>query len=190
MYSFSLVISRLRAISRSGPALVAIAALAACRADPAPSAGTPRDGAAAGAARSGPIEPPAPEPPAPVPVRSAISLEAAGPVPLSAEGETVVDPAATFRVDLAAPVADVRLVLLDDRDALVPCTSSREVGAATGLVLAPSAPLVPASRYELRLEGIASREPRDGSGRAFLPASFALVVAGDPPPPPPRRRRR
>jgi len=183
------VISRIRAISRSGPVLAAISVLAACRADPVPSAGTPRDGAAAGAAPSAPVEPPAPEIPAPVPVRSAVSLEPAGPSPLSSVDENVIDPAATFRVELAAPVADVRLVLLDDRDALVPCTSSREVGAETALALAPSAPLVPASRYQLRIEGIASREPRDGSGRAFAPASFALVVAGDPPPPPRRRRR-
>jgi hypothetical protein len=122
-------------------------------------------------------------------VRSAVSLEAAGPVPLSAEGENVVDPAATFRVELAAPIADARLVLLDERDALVPCTSSREVGAATRLGLAPSAPLVPASRYVLRLEGLASAQPRDASGRTLVPVSFAIVVAGDPPPPPRRRRR-
>jgi hypothetical protein len=187
MCSFLQMISPIRAMSRSGAVLVALSALAACRADPAPSAG--RDGAAAETAPSAPVAPPAPEPPAPVPVRSAVSLEPAGPSPLSSADENVVDPAATFRVELAAPLPDVRLVLLDERDALVPCTSSREVGAATALALAPSAPLVPASRYQLRLEGLASRDARDGSGRAFVPVSFALVVAGDPPPPPRRRRR-
>ncbi|HSN90064.1 MAG TPA: hypothetical protein VLS93_02450 [Anaeromyxobacteraceae bacterium] len=119
-----------------------------------------------------------------------MALEPAGPSPLAAGTENVVDPAATFRVELSAALPDVRLVLLDDRDALVPCSSSREVGGATALTLAPSAPLLPAARYELRLEGIALPAPRDGGGRALAPASFALVVAGDPPPPPPRRRRR
>jgi hypothetical protein len=124
-----------------------------------------------------------------MPVRAAVALEPAGPATLSDREENVVDPASTFRVELAGRLGDVRLVLVDERDALVPAVSSREVAPTTRLDLAPAAPLVPGSRYLLRLDGIGSTRPVDGAGRELAPASFALVAAGDPPPPPRRRRR-
>lgn len=138
--------------------------------------------------------PPAPPPPAAPPIRSALAREPAGTTALSATGENVVDPAATFEVELDARLADARLVLLDAADAHVPAQDVREVGATTRLTLAPEKPLVPASRYVLRADGAARREMRDPDGRAYAPVAFALLVAGDPPPPEPkkpaRRRRR
>lgn len=169
-------------MSRSGPLLVALLALLACRADPV-SPGTPAVPTASGP----PVPPP---PPAPMSVRSAVAREPEGPAPLSDRDENVIDPASTFRVEIEGRLLDVRLVLLDERDALVPSASAREVGPVTRLDLVPSAPLVPGSCYVLRLEGVAATRPVDGAGRTLSPASFPLVAAGDPPPPPPRRRRR
>jgi hypothetical protein len=123
-------------------------------------------------------------------VRAARALEPSGTVAL-AGADSVVDPAARFEVEVAAPLGDAVLVLVDAQDAHVPSTATREVaGGATRLALAPTAPLTPASRYVLRVEGASTREAHDASGRAFVPATFALVVAGDPPPPPARPKKK
>jgi hypothetical protein len=129
-------------------------------------------------------------------VLSASVVEPTGPAPLSRDGETVVDPAASFTVDLAASLPDARLVLLDGQEAHVAATHAREVGASTRFSLSPAAPLVPGSRYLLRVEGASGREMRDARGGALAPLSFAVLAAGTPPPPEPkakvraRRRRR
>jgi hypothetical protein len=106
----------------------------------------------------------------------------------------VVDPASTFEVEIAARLHDARLVLLDAADAHVAAGDVREVGSATRLTLAPAAPLVPGSRYVLRVDGAARRETHDAEGRAFAPLAFPLLAAGTPPTPAPkkpvRRRRR
>jgi hypothetical protein len=153
-----------------------------------------------------PPAPPAPPPAAPAPpappapsaltlVRSAVVVEPAGRLPLSADGETVVDPGCSFELELRARVADARLVLVDPGDAHVAAAASREVGATTKLSLAPAAKLVPGSRYVLRLDGAARRELHDGDGKAYAPLAFTVLVAGTPPPPEPKpqpkkRRRR
>jgi hypothetical protein len=128
---------------------------------------------------------PAPQQPAPVTtlVRAALALEPSGArLPLGSGEETVVDAGATFRIEIAGALPDARLVLLDAADAIVPASGTREVGAASTFTLAPSAPLVPGSRYALRLDGARTRELHDGSGRAFAPLSLAILVAGEPPP--------
>jgi hypothetical protein len=132
---------------------------------------------------------PAPQPPPSVSalVRAAVALEPSGArLPLQGN-ETVVDPGATFRVELGATVADVRLVLLDHADAIVPASETREVADATALTLAPAAPLVPASRYTLRLDGARERELHDAAGHAFTPMALSILVAGEPPPPEPKK---
>ncbi len=117
----------------------------------------------------------------------ACALEPSGAsVPLQA-AETVVDPGATFRVELAASLTDVRVVLLDHADAIVPASETREVASATTLTLAPAAPLVPASRYTLRIDGAREREPHDDAGHAFAPATLPLLVAGEAPKPEPKK---
>jgi hypothetical protein len=99
----------------------------------------------------------------------------------------VVHPAATFEVELSARAADARLVLVDARDDLVPASATREVGAGTKLTLAPAAPLVPGSRYLLRLDGASDRDLHDDAGRAFSAVTLPLLAAGTPPPPEPKR---
>ncbi|HET8541481.1 MAG TPA: hypothetical protein VFL83_16510 [Anaeromyxobacter sp.] len=133
-------------------------------------------------------------PPAPVPtIRSALAREPSGATALSATAETVVDPAATFEVELAHRLADARMVLVDAADAHVASTDVRELAATTRLTLAPEAPLAPGSRYVLRIDGAAVREMHDADGRAFAPIGFGVLAAGTPPPEPkkpPRKRRR
>jgi hypothetical protein len=140
---------------------------------------------------------PATAPSAAALVLTATAVEPTGPAPLARDGETVVDPAASFAVELATAVQDGRLVLLDAQDAHLAATHSREVGATTRFSLAPASPLVPGSRYLLRLEGATGREMRDASGGALAPLSFPVLAAGTPPPPEPKpkpktrtRRRR
>jgi hypothetical protein len=141
----------------------------------------------------------APAAPPPTPgeaiLRSAIAIEPSQRILLAPGAETVVDPGATFEVELSARSADARLVLVDARDDILPATGSREVGSSTRLTLAPAAPLVPGSRYALRLDGASDRELHDAAGRAFAPLSLPLLAAGEPPPPEPKkpagkRRRR
>ncbi len=122
-------------------------------------------------------------------IHEAVALEPAGPAKLSLAQETVVDPAATFRVEVAHALADARLVLLDGAQAILAARGTREVGATgTVFTLAPGAPLVPASRYALRLEGLASREMHDAAGRAYAPVSAPILAAGSPPPPEPKQK--
>jgi hypothetical protein len=123
-------------------------------------------------------------------VLTATAVEPTGPAPLARDGETVVDPAASFAVELATAVQDGRLVLLDAQDAHLAATHSREVGATTRFSLAPASPLVPGSHYLLRLEGATGREMRDASGGVLAPLSFAVLAAGTPPPPEPKKRTR
>jgi hypothetical protein len=133
---------------------------------------------------------PATAPSAAALVLTATAVEPTGPAPLARDGETVVDPAASFAVELATAVQDGRLVLLDAQDAHLAATHSREVGATTRFSLAPASPLVPGSRYLLRLEGATGREMRDASGGVLAPLSFAVLAAGTPPPPEPKKRTR
>lgn len=149
-----------------------------------------RSAAEGGAESKGtPAPTPAPTPvPTPAPVSRASVHEPTGAAPLSRDGETVVDPSASFELELEGRFADVRLVLIDAADAHVPATHTREVDATTRLTLAPTAPLVPGSCHVLRVEGIGARELHDAAGRAYAPSSFDLLVAGTPPPPEPKRR--
>lgn len=121
-------------------------------------------------------------PPLPAPLASA---EAVGPsgdrVELSPGVESVVDPASSFRVVLPGRSDDARLSLLDAADALVPATGTREVGERTVLVVTPRQPLVPASRYLLRLDGARGRDLHDAAGRSAGPVEIHLVAAGSPP---------
>jgi hypothetical protein len=60
------------------------------------------------------------------------------------------------------------------------------VGATSRFTLSPAAPLVPGSRYVLRLDGARTRELEDAAGRAFAPVSLRVLVAGEPPKPEPK----
>lgn len=120
------------------------------------------------------------------PIREAIALlPGEATAALAGTAETLIDPDATFRVVLAGSCQDARLLLLDGSGVAVPGAETREVGAATVLTLTPAAALVPAGRYQLRLDGVFGRELHVGT-QVVAPARWELRVAGDPPPPPPK----
>lgn len=146
---------------------------------PVPAAGSP-----ALAPRPAPLsatEAAAPAP-LPAPLAAAEAVEPSGArVELSPTTEAVVEPASSFRVVLPGPSEDARLSLLDAVDALVPATGTREVGEQTVLTITPREPLVPASRYLLRVDGARGRDLHDAAGRAAGPVELHLVAAGSPP---------
>jgi hypothetical protein len=118
-------------------------------------------------------------------------------VKLVPDVEAVIDSGSTFRLELSTGSADARLLLLDASDALVAASGTHEVGAATRLTLSPSAPLRPASKLALRIDGATTRELHDAAGAAYGPVTFPILVAGSPPPPeekpkakPQRKKRR
>jgi hypothetical protein len=173
------------------------AAALSCRGEPAPAAGGGAAVVSASPAPPTPASTPPPtatatpteaaSPPPSMPLARVAALEPSGPAPLARDAETVVDPAASFELELSGRLTDARLVLLDSADAHVAARSTREVGGQTRLTLAPASPLVPGSRYVLRVEGAGTREVRDGE-RAYAPLSFPLLAAGTPPPPEPKRK--
>lgn len=176
---------------RAATAFLAAALSAAGCVQPA-TPGTPDAGGPAAAAISQPGDsgPPAPAGPAALPLSLAEARAGDAGVPLSRDGgTTLVDPASSFRVEVAAGLVDARLSLLDAQAALVPADGTAEVAGASRYALVPAAGLRPGAAYTLRLEGALGREIHDARGRAFLPASFALRTAGDPPPAPARKRR-
>jgi len=132
---------------------------------------------------------PAPPPPAPAAslLRSAVAIEPTQRTPLATGAEGVVDPRSAFEVQLSTRAEDARLLVLDARQDVVPATSSRELSAGTRLTVAPSVPLVPGSRYALRIDGAGGRELHDASGRAYAPLVLTILVSGTPPPPAPKR---
>jgi hypothetical protein len=174
--------------------LLALAWLAAaCGRQPAPLPGpAPQPEPVVPAAPAIPPTPPAPAPAGSV-VREATALQPGDTAAaLAPDRETAVDPSATFRVVLSGRSRDARLALHDAADAAVPSSAAVEVGETTVLTLAPAAPLVPGSRYQLRLDGAVTRDLHMGD-RAFTPAVYAVRAAGEPPPParpPPRKRPR
>jgi hypothetical protein len=174
--------------ARRASALALAAAASLARAQ-APSPATPgQPGAASAPVAPGVAAPAPPAPPPPAPaiatlVRAAFAVEPSGAkLPLAPAEETVVDAGATFRIEIAGALSDARLVLLDAANAMVAASGTREVGDASTFTLAPSTPLVPGSRYALRLDGARTRELHDATGRAFAPMSLAILVAGEPPP--------
>ncbi len=135
-----------------------------------------------------PTSPHAPSLPATAILKAAVALEPAARIPLVPGTEVVVDPGATFELDLSARSPDARLVLVDAREDLGPAAATREVSAATTrLTLAPSAPLVSGSRYALRLDGAVDRELHDDTRRGYGPITLPLLAAGTPPPPEPKK---
>ncbi len=179
------------------PIAACVAALAACERGPASApAGAPDPTSMPTAsptaiATSTPAPVPTPRTPATAILRAAVAVEpGAARVPLAPGAESVVDPAATFEVELSARSPDARLVLVDAREDHVPATSTRELAAGTRLTLTPSAPLVPGSRYALRLDGAVDRELHDEAGRGYGPVTLPLLAAGSPPPPEPKKPAR
>jgi len=135
----------------------------------------------------GAVATPSPPPPSSLAlVKELVAVEPTGPLPLHRQDETVVDPAATFRVVLSARLEDARLLLLDGAGAAVPAKGTREVGATTALTLAPTSPLRPGSQYQLRVDGDRTRDLHDAAGAVHAPFTVRVLAAGTPPPPEPQ----
>jgi len=155
----------------------------------APAASVPSEAPATTAALAPPPAGPDADP-GPAPLTRATAQVGEAVRPLARAGESQVDPAARFQVEVAAPLADARLSLFDAQEALVPCESVAEVAStSTRLSLAPAKPLRPGSRYTLRLEGASVKELHDLSGKAYLPVSLALLATGQPPADPEKKAR-
>jgi hypothetical protein len=187
-------------MSRGSTAALLALALLACESPPtgslplpavppAPSASAPSEAAATSAAAGNPPADADAEP-GPAPLTRATAQAGEALQALERAGESQVDPAARFLVEVAVPLADARLSLFDAQEALVPCESTAEVAStATRISLAPAKPLRPGSRYTLRLEGASVKELHDLGGKAYLPVSLALQAAGEPPAEPEKKAK-
>jgi len=157
-----------------------------------PAAASPSAAAPPAAApAAGPASAP-PSGPIPLPVTAAVALVGATPTTITFDGAVVVDPAVRFQVDVAVPLVDARLALVDSADAMVAAVESHEIGASwSRFTLAPGAPLRPGTTYSLRLDGAAEREAHDSDGRAYQIVVWRIRTSGEPPPPePPAPKKR
>jgi hypothetical protein len=130
-----------------------------------------------------------------LPVTAAVTTAAGQEVALARDGVSPVDPAASFRVEVAVHLADGRLSLHDEADAMVASTGSTELGASRSrYVLTPEEPLRAGTAYTLHLDGAVTREPHDGAGQPYTPLVLKLRTTGERPPAAPakkaKRRRR
>jgi hypothetical protein len=130
-----------------------------------------------------------------VPVTAAVALFGDATTPVVFNEPSLVDPAVRFQVDVAVPLVDARLALVDSGDAMVAAAESHEIGSTwSRFTLVPEAPLRPGSTYSLRLDGAADREAHDSDGRTYQVTVWEIRTTGEPPPPEkpaakPKRRR-
>lgn len=128
---------------------------------------------------------------APAPLSAAVAVVGGQDLPIDPGGGALVDPGASFRVELAVPLTDGRLALHDEQDAMVASSGTSEVGASwTRYRLVPDEPLRPGTSYALRVDGAAAREVHDPGGRAYAPVVLKLKTTGERPPPAPARKHR
>jgi hypothetical protein len=110
--------------------------------------------------------------------------------PLQRGGVTTIDPGAAFELTVPVHLADGRLALHDETDAMVASTGTTELGESTSRYrLVPDEPLRPGSRYALRLDGAVTREPHGSDGRAYAPVVLQLQTSGERPAAAPRKKR-
>ena len=179
------------AAAATPPAEVADAAVSAVPppASPATSA-TPAASAADGGTPS-PALPVAVAPaPEPAPVAAAVARVGTQEAPLQRGGVTTIDPGAAFELTVPVHLADGRLALHDEADAMVASTGTTELGENTSRYrLVPDEPLRPGSRYALRLDGAVTREPHGSDGRAYAPVVLQLQTSGERPAAASRKKR-
>ena len=126
----------------------------------------------------------------PAPLAAAVAVVGGQDLPIGRDGSAPVDTGASFRVEIAVPLADGRLALYDEQDAMVTSSGTSEVGTSwTRYRLVPDAPLRPGTTYALRLDGALTREAHDPSGRAYGPLVLTVKTAGERPPAPTRKKR-
>jgi len=128
------------------------------------------------------------EAPAITPVSAVVSWVGGREFPLPRDGTAVVDPTASFQVEVSAHLTDGRLALDDEQDVMVASSGTSEVGTGfTRYRLVPDEPLRPGTTYLLRIDGSAGREVHDPLGHAYAPVEIRLRTTGERPAPPPRR---
>lgn len=96
-----------------------------------------------------------------------------------------ISPEARFELELPA-LHDVRVRLFSEDQRAVPSVDRLELGPTTRYRLSPTDPLLPATRYTLRVDGLRADNPTDASGHAYLPAQVGLRTSGEKPPPVPK----
>lgn len=145
---------------------------------------------AAAAATAPPTAAPAPTLPE-LPVTGANATTAAHrEQPLGRAEVTVIEIGAQFQVEVPVALREARLALLDADGAMVPAAGGAELGASwTRFHLAPDAPLVPGSRYALQIDGAVERNLKDAAGRAYVPARWSLLTAGEKPKGEPKKQK-
>ncbi len=127
----------------------------------------------------------------PAPLSAAVAVVGGEELAIDPAGGALVDPGASFRVEIAVPLTDGRLALHDEQDAMVASSGTSEVGTSwTRYRLVPDEPLVPGTSYALRVDGAAARELHDPSGRAYAPVVLKLKTKGERPPSAPARKHR
>jgi hypothetical protein len=127
----------------------------------------------------------------PLPLSAAVAVIGGQDLPLGRDGSALVDPGASFRVEIAVPLTDGRLALHDEQDAMVASSGTSEVGTSwTRYRLAPDEPLRPGSTYALRVDGATAREAHDPSGRAYGPLALKVKTTGVRPAPAPAKKKR
>jgi hypothetical protein len=160
-----------------------------------PPDGGAREGENPATAPPGPTAAPTPAPtptaaPAPVPVTAAVVVVGGQEVALARGDVTLVDPGASYRVEVGVHLVDGRLALHDEQDAMVASTGTTEAtGSATVYRLTPVEPLRPGSSYTLVVDGAVTREAHDASGAAHAPFVAKLKTTGERPAPPKKRGR-
>ena len=179
------------AAAATPPAEVADAAVSAVPppASPATSA-TPAASAADGGTPSPAVPVAAAPAPEPTRVTAAVARVGTQEAPLQRGGVTTIDPVAAFELTVPVHLADGRLALHDEADAMVASTGTTELGESTSRYrVVPDEPLRPGSRYVLRLDGAVTREPHGLDGRAYAPVVLQLQTSGERPAAASRKKR-
>jgi len=115
----------------------------------------------------------------PVPLLSVVAVVGGKDISMPRSGAALIDPSASFRVEVAVPLTDGRLALHDERDAMVASTGTAEVGGSyTRYHLVPEQ-LLPGTAYALRLDGAATHETHDVIGRAYQPVLLRFRTRGE-----------
>ncbi len=118
--------------------------------------------------------------------------EPATPIALTPPDHAALVPVPTaIVVSSTGALSIVRVRLFDEADKLVPSEDEARAGVGFRYELRPVVPLLPGSRYELRVDGDSGHGPAAPSGLRYRSATVTFSTEGEKPapPPPPKKRR-